>query len=91
MRSLWRLKITKKPAQGWDKDWIVLASVWQAAACTILISGGHGANAGICASTQGLTGPFTIADLDLKVSLGTVRGCTRRRSRARAPAPFSSA
>jgi hypothetical protein len=62
--------ITKHAASVWERDWIVVTAVWKAAACTLLISGTRGARVGICASTKELAGPFNIADISLKCSVG---------------------
>jgi len=81
-------EITQKAAATWEPDWIVVTSVWQAAACTILISGGNSASAGVCASTAGLTVPFNIADLRLGVSLGYGEGMHSQEIANKGACPF---
>jgi hypothetical protein len=81
-------EITRQLAKSWDKEWIVITSVWRAAACTHLISGDHGASAGICAGIEGLAAPFNIADIDLKVALGYGEGMHSQEIASEGACPF---
>lgn len=78
----------KNASLEWDNDWIVVTTVWNAAAYSQLVASGREASAGVCATTGAVSGPFNIADLTLKVSLGYGSGLCSQQIAGVGACPF---
>lgn len=59
---------------NWDKDWIVITSVWKAKAFTKFITSEKKAEANIIANSSTINAPFNIANISIGVKLGPYNG-----------------
>jgi hypothetical protein len=55
---------------NWDRNWIVVTTLWKAGSYTQLVAGSKDAEADICASPGAVNSAFNIADTSIGVNLG---------------------
>lgn len=72
----------------WDKEWIVVTTVWNAGAYTQLVAGGRSAEAGVCANSGAVSNAFNIADISVGVSLGYGSNLSSYQVAGRGARPF---
>ena len=72
----------------WDKNWIVVAKIWDAAAFTKFVSANSGAYATVEATSASLLSSFNIADVDLGIGLAGYHGLAAHQFAESGARPF---
>lgn len=72
----------------WEKDWIVVTTIWNADAYTQLVAGGKNAEADVCATATSVNTSFNIADVSIGVNLGYGNELSSQEVAGRGACPF---